>query len=244
LRALAEVSMPTRQEAERIAEALRAAVSTVSEHSDRAMELVETRNALLAQAVDLHAKHGDMTCPVCGKRGLDDSWHARAVRAEATALLAEREDARAPSAQQLAKWTELKQRAQAQADVTRTVQAAANWLRNNVTALRNKQFVLPCQGDRSETHVAFLAQHPPYGSRAVGEWLLPTVESSCAPTSTASRGWRSHATHTWRSKRCGQVVNLRPIGEIEPWVAGIQPAQRLGPCFSTTTPTGSLAGQM
>jgi hypothetical protein len=149
LRALAEVSMPTRQEAERIAEALRAAVSTVSEHSDRAMELVETRNALLAQAVDLHAKHGDMTCPVCGKRGLDDSWHARAVRAEATALLAEREDARAPSAQQLAKWTELKQRAQAQADVTRTVQAAANWLRNNVTALRNKQLEPLADGARA-----------------------------------------------------------------------------------------------
>ncbi|OLZ51895.1 AAA family ATPase [Amycolatopsis keratiniphila] len=223
LRALAEVRIPTHEEVERVAESLRSAVGVLAELGVPAMDLPESRNALLAQAMELHAQHGDMTCPACGEGRFDSSWYARAaeqlakaradlaevrnaraalqlcrekaralagistsfatdgvelasvarasaaqerwneapaddrlladhltslhaelveafaaVRAEAAALLEEREDAWTPIAQKLAEWAMLKQHALAHAERTKTVQKAVNWLKRKVAVLRNQ----------------------------------------------------------------------------------------------------------
>jgi ABC-type lipoprotein export system ATPase subunit len=72
-----------------------------------------------------------------------------AVRIEAAELLTAHEDAWTPIAQQLATWAELKQRAQSQCDVTKTVHAAANWVKENIAALRNQRMEPLAKGARA-----------------------------------------------------------------------------------------------
>jgi recombinational DNA repair ATPase RecF len=235
LRALANISLPTLDVVADAVDELRRAIRTMAEQGDQSIALAERRTDLLAQAVNLHAQHGDMTCPVCGEGSLDSGWHDRvtaelaqdnadlakfrsarnvlrhrlaksrdlvnatvsfsapegiglhsllpaqaaqarwnaapaddsgladhivrtypelaaataAVRIEAAELLTAHEDAWTPIAQQLATWAELKQRAQSQSDVTTTVHAAANWVKENIATLRNQRMEPLAKGARA-----------------------------------------------------------------------------------------------
>jgi hypothetical protein len=77
LRALAQTVIPSQGAIDETVVALRQAVQSVADRSDRSVELAERRTALLARALELHSRHGDMACPVCGQGDLDAGWHDR-----------------------------------------------------------------------------------------------------------------------------------------------------------------------
>jgi DNA repair exonuclease SbcCD ATPase subunit len=71
LRAVMQVSLPSRAATAAAAERLTDAVAALASAGDAATEALERRAAVLRAAVDLHAHDGDMPCPVCGQGRLD-----------------------------------------------------------------------------------------------------------------------------------------------------------------------------
>jgi energy-coupling factor transporter ATP-binding protein EcfA2 len=78
LRALTTLAVPGKDAMSATAQALRNAVGALAEHSSTAIALAEQTAALLRQAIDMHAEHGSIPCPVCLAGTLDDNWRAAA----------------------------------------------------------------------------------------------------------------------------------------------------------------------
>ena len=107
LRSLAQLQVPSRQQAIEAAERLRSAVAGQADRADTLAEWSAQHADLLYQALALHDSHGDQSCPVCGIGVLDSTWalrtrnaleQERSVRAELAAarnaLAAARREAR------------------------------------------------------------------------------------------------------------------------------------------------------
>ena len=77
LTALAAAAVPDLAAITAAADALRVAVEAVPPGADAAIDLAARRSVLLREALDLHARHGDQRCPVCGDGALDGNWRAR-----------------------------------------------------------------------------------------------------------------------------------------------------------------------
>ncbi|BCO37706.1 recombinase RecF [Mycobacterium heckeshornense] len=91
LRALANLTVPTREEIQTIAEELRAAARAAAGSAADVAELTQQRAELLQAALDYHDHAGDVDCPVCGEGRLDAEWAAqvRDTIAETQNFLAE-----------------------------------------------------------------------------------------------------------------------------------------------------------
>lgn len=77
LRTLAELAVPAPAAVEAVAAELRAATDALAEMRHGAADGAGRRLELLRHAVDLQNHHGtDITCPVCGKGTLDETWRA------------------------------------------------------------------------------------------------------------------------------------------------------------------------
>lgn len=78
LRELTMLTLPAEDAVRAAAQALRAAVGTLADHSDAALALAGRTAAVLRQVIDLRHEHGALPCPVCGMGRLDDDWLASA----------------------------------------------------------------------------------------------------------------------------------------------------------------------
>ncbi|WP_405069782.1 AAA family ATPase [Kribbella sp. NBC_01510] len=76
LQALSEVAIPDREEVERAAQDLLAAVQELA-LMGAGPTRADARSNLLEQALALYSEHGDQSCPVCSVGALDGSWRER-----------------------------------------------------------------------------------------------------------------------------------------------------------------------
>ena len=79
LRTIAQVQVPSLEQAKAVADVLRSAVDEHAAQSSVADEALVTRTELLREALELHTHAGDSTCPVCETGTLDRAWHNSAV---------------------------------------------------------------------------------------------------------------------------------------------------------------------
>jgi recombinational DNA repair ATPase RecF len=86
LQDLAALSLPSREEVENAAEALRSAATALSEAQDETSAGADAQARLLSLALEHLAAHPSGTCPVCGTPGaIDGSWKSRTEEALARA---------------------------------------------------------------------------------------------------------------------------------------------------------------
>jgi energy-coupling factor transporter ATP-binding protein EcfA2 len=81
LRALAELTVPDPAALHAAAARLREAAARVPD--DERFDRIDRCAQLRAEALALHERHGDQTCPACGTGKLDAAWHAVAVQDDA-----------------------------------------------------------------------------------------------------------------------------------------------------------------
>jgi DNA repair exonuclease SbcCD ATPase subunit len=77
LQALSKVTIPEKEEVERAAQELLAAVQELALTGGAVPTQADARSNLLEQALALHSEHGDQSCPVCNVGALDGSWRER-----------------------------------------------------------------------------------------------------------------------------------------------------------------------
>ncbi|MFD4434216.1 hypothetical protein ACFWPJ_33340, partial [Nocardia sp. NPDC058497] len=78
LRALAQLRAPaTSDDAKAVAKRLRSSMTALAELGAAASDKQLATLNLLEQALRVHAEHGDMTCPVCQRGHLDNTWATR-----------------------------------------------------------------------------------------------------------------------------------------------------------------------
>ncbi len=78
LRELSNLRSPEAEDVERVSRRLRAAVAAMAQVGEAEAGRQHARLELRRAAVRLHEQHGEMSCPVCAKGALDETWAEQA----------------------------------------------------------------------------------------------------------------------------------------------------------------------